>query len=206
MQKVPNRESRVSKGHSGELWDAKPISLEDDPVRSNVKPIQDRWNLDIESGMIWKVSNETPLDYTIAPQIISLRGPRHFWGHAFSGKWVIRPQYSFLGEAIIDGPESRYFGLSAAPSIEWWNSSEQAGLFLAVGGGIGWIDSQDTPGGQGQDFTFNWFIKSGVRYRLDDHWFVSAAVFFQHLSNRGMTDPNPGIDALGGLVGVSYAF
>ena len=191
---------------AGELWNAKLISLDDSSVTRSPRPMQDRWTMDIESGVIWKVTNETPLDYTLAPQIVSLRGPRHFWGKAFGGKWVVRPQISVLGEAIIDGPESRYLGFSASPSIEWWNRSDQFSLFLAAGGGFGWVDSQDVPGGQGQDFTFNWSVKFGVRIRLNDHWFVSAAAFFQHMSNRGMTDLNPGLDALGGLLGVSYAF
>lgn len=191
---------------AGDLWEAKPISLDRSAASWGNDPIQDRWTLDVESGAIWKVTTETPLDYTVVPTIVSMRGSRHFWGKAFGGKWVVRPTVSLLAEAIVEGPESRYLGFSASPSIEWWNDADKFSVFLQVGGGLGWVDSQDVPGAQGQDLTLNWFAKSGVRVRVHEQWFVSAAVFFQHMSNRGMTDPNPGLDALGGLLGISYAF
>ena len=190
----------------GDLWEAKPISLDRSASTWGENPIQERWTLDVESGAAWKITNETPLDYTLAPTIISVRGSRHLWGKAFGGKWVVRPTVSVLAEAILEGPESRYLGFSASPSIEWWNHADSFSLFLQAGGGIGWIDSQDVPGAQGQDLTFNWFAKTGVRFRVQERWFLSAAIFFQHMSNRGMTDPNPGLDTLGGLVGISYAF
>lgn len=191
---------------AGDLWEAKPISLS--PRNEIVKPraIEDQWILEMESGYLWKVGNETPLDYELAPQIISVRGPRHFGGTAFGGKWFVRPQYSLLLEAFFEGPESYYLGFSASPVAEWWNADESFSVFAAVGGGFGMVDSQDVAGAQGQDFTLNWFAKSGMRFRIANEWYLSTAIFFQHMSNRGMTDPNPGLDALGGLIGISRPF
>lgn len=169
-------------------------------------PIEERWIFEMESGFLWKISDETPLDYELAPTIFSVRGPRHFGGRAFGGKWLVRPQYSLLVEAVVKGPESYYLGFSASPVAEWWNAKESFGIFASAGGGFGTVDSQDVVGAQGQDFTLNWFAKSGVRVRITKDWFFSASAFFQHMSNRGMTDPNPGIDALGGLIGFSRPF
>ena len=68
---------------------------------------------------------------------------------------------------------------------------------FAVGGGAGAIDSTDVVGGQGQDFTFNWFANLGLRYQLNEDFSLQGGLLFQHLSNAGATDPNPGLDVLG---------
>ena len=96
----------ASVASAGDIWEAKPVSLAPRNEPATAKPIEDRWIFELESGFLWKVTNETPLDYMLAPQIISVRGPRHFGGDAFGGKWLIRPQFSLLIEAIVDGPES----------------------------------------------------------------------------------------------------
>lgn len=199
----------TSNGLAGEreLWEAQPISLSPRAETRAAKPIDDRWIFEMESGFLWKIGTNTPIDYELAPQIISARGPRHFGGTAFGGKWCVRPQHSLLMEAVVAGPETYYLGYSASPVAEWWNAEESLCLFLSAGGGFGFVDSQDNVvGAQGQDFTFNWFAKSGIRMRIKNDWYFSAAAFFQHMSNRGMTDPNPGLDALGGLIGFSRPF
>jgi hypothetical protein len=35
---------------------------------------------------------------------------------------------------------------------------------------------------------------------------LRAGVLFQHLSNGGRTDPNPGLNAVGPEVGLSFSF
>lgn len=192
----------LDKADAGTLWDAGPIALQ--PRTSlPVKPLEERWIFEMESGFLWKVTDETPLDYALAPQIVSLRAPRHFGGDALGGSWEVRPQFSLLAEAVVDGPESHYLGFSASPVAEWRSAGGNFSIFASAGGGFGWVDSQDVVGAQGQDFTLNWFAKSGLRFRVSGNWRASCAVFFQHLSNRGMTDPNPGLDALGVLFGFS---
>ena len=62
------------------------------------------------------------------------------------------------------------------------------------------------PGAQGQDFNFNWFIHSGVRLRVADRMTASLGLYFQHTSNGGMDRVNPGIDALGPMIGVGWHF
>ena len=193
---------------AGELWEPKPISLgpRNEVVRPNPKAIDERWFFEVESGYLWKTTDETPLDYEIAPVIFSARAPWHFHGTIWGGKWVVRPQFSLLAEYFARGPETYYLAFSASPSIEWWDAEEKLSYFLSAGGGFGVVDSQDVVGAQGQDFTLNWFAKAGIRFRLREHWFLSMSAFFQHMSNRGMTDPNPGLDALGGLIGISKSF
>ena len=60
--------------------------------------------------------------------------------------------------------------------------------------------------GMGQDFTFNWFTQLGLRREILENVSLSGGVYFIHHSNLGMTDPNPGIDALGFSLGVGWGF
>jgi hypothetical protein len=79
-------------------------------------------------------------------------------------------------------------------------------VFGSIGGGVGWVDAQNVPGGQGQDFTLNWYGQLGVSRVLTDSWSLRASAMFQHLSNGGQTNPNPGLDSLGFTFGVSRSF
>ncbi|MCB1278321.1 acyloxyacyl hydrolase, partial [Prosthecobacter sp.] len=94
----------------------------------------------------------------------------------------------------------------AAPSIEWWDPTATWSVFGSAGGGVGWVDSQGAPGGQGQDFTLNWFGQFGVSRVLTQTWSVRASAMFQHLSNGDQTNPNPGLNSLGILFGLSRNF
>ena len=62
------------------------------------------------------------------------------------------------------------------------------------------------PGGQGQDFNFTWFMHGGVRYRMTDHLSAELGLYFQHISNGGQDAVNPGVDALGPMLGIGWHF
>ncbi len=166
----------------------------------------DQWAVDFETASLWRISDNTFLDYLVLPQALSLRTPAHLrFRFGEDDQLVLRHRFTLLAEAIVEGPESHYFGWSCSPSIEYW-TSKHTYFHLSVGGGFGAIDSQGVPGGQGQDFTYNWFITLGVRHYFSRGWAVGAGVMYQHFSNRGATDPNPGLDALGPMLGISRSF
>lgn len=172
-------------------------------------PAAPRYELEAMTGVLWKVGGgATPLSYTLLPQIISLRippiGERPFWG----GTLMMRSRFSLLIEPIVRGPEHSFLGVAAAGELEWRNASERFAAFFAAGGGFGWLDSKgyDVPGGQGQDFNLNWLMHGGARYRMKDEWVLSLGLYFQHVSNRGMDKVNPGLNALGPMVGVAKRF
>jgi lipid A 3-O-deacylase len=113
-----------------------------------------------------------------------------------------------LLEPIVVGPESVYVGLASAGEVEWHHPSNRFEMFFASGGGFGWMNSKgyEVVGGQGQDFNLNWLIHAGVRYRTSSGWRCSMGVYFQHISNRGMNDINPGLNSLGPTVALSRRF
>ncbi len=168
----------------------------------------DRWELTLESGYLWNVGNNTPIDYKIVPTQLTLRTPPQWvwWEDEAGGRLVVRGRYSLLMETITVGPEDYYIGLAGAPSIEYWFPSATTSLFFSVGGGVGLTNSTNVPGGQGQDFTLNWFAQLGLRRALTENTSLLAGAYFIHHSNGGQTTPNPGIDAFGFTIGVGWSF
>lgn len=188
--------------HAGEI----------DPNAVNTRAprdVIDRWEVQYDAAALWSVGNDaSPLNYTFLPQMLSLKTPQ-FTRFAFdSSDLVVRARFSFLGEPIVQGPESYFVGASFSPSLEWWNKPRSAALFFSAGGGVGWMDAQGgrIPGGQGQDFNLNWFLHGGIKYRWSDRFSAALGLMFQHISNGGQDRINPGINALGPTLGVSYHF
>jgi lipid A 3-O-deacylase len=162
---------------------------------------------DLETGVLWQIGNNTPLDYTLVQTEFSWRSPFVLKKDFDDGSvLVVRNHVSLIGTWVEEGPENHYFGISGSPSFEWWSANQAWSVYFSIGGGIGVIDSTDVEGGQGQDFTLNWFAKAGLQYQLNEGTAVFAGPFFQHMSNGGATTPNPGIDALGFTLGASFSF
>ena len=138
--------------------------------------------------------------------MISVRTPQHARIVVGGRDLTMRSRFSLLVEPVARGPESLYLGFSAGPSLEYWLSDHKACWYAGAGGGAGVIDSTDVPGGQGQDFTLIWYATSGLRYYPKDNMALNAGVFFQHMSNGGATDPNPGLNCLGPVLGMSWHF
>lgn len=161
--------------------------------------------LGVESGVLWGVGTGTPFAYRMLQTQLSWRSAE-FIGCALGdgSRLTVRHRFTLLGAAVQGGPESRYFALAGSPSVEWWNRAGTWSLFTGAGGGAGLIDSRGIKGGQGQDFTLNWFARGGIEHVVSGGLRVSAAIMFQHLSNGGQTKPNPGVDAVGFMVGCSW--
>ncbi len=168
----------------------------------------DLWEWTLESGYLWNVGNNTDIDYEIIPTQLTLRSPV-VWDLVEDddgSRWVVRNRFSLLMETIRSGPESHYLGAAAAPSVEYWFPDEKTSALFSIGGGFGWTDSSGGTDGMGQDFTFNWFTQLGLRREILENVSLTGGVYFIHHSNLGMTDPNPGIDALGFTLGVGWGF
>lgn len=160
-----------------------------------------------ETGILWEVGEGTPISYRLVPVQVSWRSGA-LWDHEFrnGSRIVLRNRFGFVGTWIQAGPESLYLGVTAAPLIEWWDAKGKWGLYGGAGGGFGWIDAGDVVGGQGQDFTLNWFLRGGIERSLDDNTSLLMGIMFKHFSNGGQTDPNPSVNALGFLIGLSRSY
>jgi hypothetical protein len=163
--------------------------------------------LNVESGVLWEIGSGTPFAYRLVPTQFSWRS-KEFVGHAFAdgSRIVIRHRLTLIGTWIQVGPESHYVGVSGSPSVEWWDKTGTWSLFTGSGGGFGVTDSRGIKGGLGQDLTLNWFIRGGLELVTAKNVRWSAGIMYQHMSNGGMTKPNPGIDALGFTLGYGWAY
>lgn len=161
------------------------------------------WSL--ESGLLREVGTGTPFDYRLLQTQLSWRSAEFLGLPLGDGsRLVVRHRLTLLGAAVRHGPESRYVALAGSPSLEWWNGAATGALFAGAGGGAGLIDARGIKGGQGQDFTLNWFARGGIERIIARRFRLSATIMFQHLSNGGQTKPNPGIDALGFMLGFTW--
>ncbi len=163
--------------------------------------------LNVESGVLWEIGTGTTIAYRLVPTQLAWRSKAAL-DHVFAdgSRIVVRHRLALIGTWIENGPESHYVGFSGSPSVEWWDPSGRWSLFTGSGGGAGLIDSRGVRWGQGQDFTFNWFIRGGLEHVTAKDQRFSAGIMYQHMSNGGQTKPNPGIDALGFTLGYSWVF
>lgn len=109
------------------------------------------WRLDYTSALLWKFTGSaTPLSYTLAPQIVSLVGPRVGTLRPLAGgRLALRSRFSALVEPIVHGPEHHYIGGTASGLLEWWDRTFQRCLCFSAGGGVGWLASA-SPGRRGR--------------------------------------------------------
>ena len=161
------------------------------------------------SGVLWGVGGgATPLTYTLAPQILTMRCPPIRKWPMLGGTLLYSTRLSLLIEPIITGPEKYFIGTAAAGYLEWFAPSKRYSIFFAGGGGFGWMDSKghEIVGAQGQDFNLNWLLNLGLRANTRSGWQWTASAYFQHISNRNMDKINPGLNALGPMLGLSWKF
>ena len=158
-----------------------------------------QWEIGVEMGYLKKIKHNSPLDYEIAPTQLLWRTPvqRELWRGASGASLTLRHRLALVAETYIEGAEDYYIGFAGAPVLELWSADRKSALFYELGGGSGWTNAKNVVGGQGQDFTFNWFTQLGLRRQLSQKWALTGGAYFLHHSNLGMTRPNPGIDVLG---------
>ncbi len=148
-----------------------------------------------------------PNSYEVAAQFLTARWR---WGTIQRESWLRgynQVYFLAMGESILRGPENYYFGVSAGFRYNFVQPGWRLHPYISGGVGLGWIDSHaEIPGGQGQDFTFNVLSAVGVSYQVNDHLKVNIGGLYQHLSNAGLTDPNPSLNLFGPQLGVTYSF
>ena len=159
----------------------------------------DAWEFAVETGYLKKVKHNSPLDYRIVPAQLVWRSPAMFelWRGKSGARLAVRNRFAIVAETFVRGPEDYYLAFTGAPTFELWSADQKTALFYEIGGWVGLLNSKNVAGGQGQDFTVNWFTQLGLRRQLSKKMAVTGGAYFTHHSNLGMTKPNPGIDVLG---------
>ena len=188
----------------GSLLTAAALGADATVAQPSVKP-WDTSVMTVESGVLWEIGTGTPFPYRLLETQVSWKSAEIFGRVCDDGSRIIlRHRFAFVGAIIQQGPESHYFAVSASPSIEWWNAAGTWSLYGGAGGGFGLVDARGVKGGQGQDFTLNWLMRGGIEHVIARNQRISAGIMYQHMANGGQTKPNPGIDALGFMVGYSW--
>ena len=168
-------------------------------------PINIPWPFDF---LIGDKYDETPLKYTLVPNIASLRwqtgdvkGPsvlRGNWDFTFSAAYTVIPR----------GPETRYAAYDMGIRRNFVRPNWRIVPYFDLRLGLGDIDAKGPKGvrwAQGQDFTFTFMLGSGVRYNFNPHYAISAGINYMHVSNFYLSEPkflNFGINVYGPMVGV----
>lgn len=169
--------------------------------------IADAWITEFHTGYLTSIGhNASPLTYTLLPQLLVGKTPAHWRIPMFGSTMYVRSRGALEISPVIDGPESYFIGATFAPSLEWISSEGKWTTFFSAGGGGGLMDSKgyEIPGGQGQDFNLTWFIHAGVNWQLTERLSASVGARFQHISNGGQDEINPGLDAFGPTLGLSW--
>ena len=63
--------------------------------------------------------------------------------------------------------------------------------------------------GIGQDFCFQFTVEGGVRYDINDEWYLRLSGIYTHFSNAGQSEPerpNHAIDQMGPELVLGYRF
>jgi hypothetical protein len=149
-----------------------------------------------------------PLRYTLVPIHASLRWHLgDIWGPPIlRGNWDL----TFTGTvtAIPRGAETRYFSYDMGLRRNFVPRNWRAAPYWDVRAGMGFINAKGPLGvyyAQGQNFTFNINMGSGIRYTLSPRYAVSAGLNWMHISNGNLSSPkysNYGINVYGPMFGI----
>ncbi|GAB4252347.1 MAG: hypothetical protein OHK005_19590 [Candidatus Methylacidiphilales bacterium] len=125
---------------------------------------------------------------------------------------LLRGNFEAIGELSTSGVFSGFGSVVIGPTFLVRYNFVQPGWklvpYVQVGAGFVYTDAYETRSQRaiGQAWEFTPQAAVGFRYLINDHWSVNAEGIYHHISNADMSDRNLGINAVGGLVGVSYFF
>jgi len=149
-----------------------------------------------------------PLRYMLVPILASLR-----WHvNNIGGPLILRGNYdiTFTGAitAIPRGAETHYFSYDMGIRRNFVPRNWRVTPYFDLRAGLGLIDAKGPLGvyfAQGQNFTFNLNMGSGVRYNFNPRYGITAGLNWMHISNANLSSPlysNYGINVYGPMFGL----
>jgi Lipid A 3-O-deacylase (PagL) len=149
-----------------------------------------------------------PLRYTLVPILASLRWHLDDVG----GPVILRGNYdvTFTGAvtAIPRGAETHYFSYDMGIRRNFVPRNWRVSPYFDMRAGLGLIDAKGPLGvyfAQGENFTFNLNMGSGVRYNFNPRYGITAGLNWMHISNANLSSPlysNYGINVYGPVFGL----
>lgn len=134
-------------------------------------------------------------------------------GYDPAGPGFLRGNVEFIGELfggpIFNGPGSVAAGFTLLFRYNFVQPGARLVPYFQAGAGGVYTDIPEGPAASdaiGQAVEFNLQAIGGVRFLLNSRWSLNAEAAYRHISNAGMSDPNYGIDQLGGSLGVGFSF
>ena len=176
------------------------------------------WSLEASTGALIADIRTDNTGYTLIPGSLTLGWSMDdvslddFCGGIFRGNTEFL--FRAYGDYVYNGIESRFIGMQYGPRYNFVQPGWKWVPFVEGNVGFGFCDSQgqwrgDRQVGQGQDFCFNFGIKAGTRYDIDENWYIRLAGVFTHFSNAGLSEPgrkNRSMDAAGPELSLGYRF
>jgi hypothetical protein len=151
-----------------------------------------------------------PLRYTLVPIMASLRlHLGDIWGPpVLRGNWDVTA--TLEATAIPKGAETHYFSYEMGLRRNFVPRNWKATPYFDMRAGLGLIDAKGPLGvyyAQGQNFTYNLNMGSGVRYNFNPRVGISAGLNWMHISNGNLSAPkysNYGINVYGPMFGLDW--
>ncbi len=180
------------------------------------------WSVEVGTGVEWSNIRASHQDgYTMIPAnlTVALKIDDVSLDNVFDG--ILRGNTEFLfqgyGDMITHGPSgmTRIVGMNYGPRYNFVQPGWKVVPYIEALVGFGFadsnptVDASGTAHGLGQDFNFTFSVGSGIRYDINDSWYLRLGVLYTHFSNAGLSEPqheNQPIDALGPQVSVGYRF
>jgi lipid A 3-O-deacylase len=129
------------------------------------------------------------------------------------GDGFLRGNWEFVldvfGGGIFDGPGDVLVGAEMLLRYNFIQPGSRLVPFIHIGGGGVCSDAADDDPIQhliGTDFSFILEGEIGLRWKLNERCAISCGIDYRHISNAGLASHNAGLNALGGLIGISIFY
>jgi hypothetical protein len=125
----------------------------------------------------------------------------------FRGNWEFL--LTAFGGGIFDGPGDVLFGAEMPLRYNFVQPGSRLVPFVQFGGGGVYSDAADDDSIQhliGTDVSFILEGGIGLRWMLNQRCAISCGIDYRHISNDGLARHNAGVNALGGMIGLSIFY
>jgi hypothetical protein len=129
------------------------------------------------------------------------------------GSGILRGNTEFVtelfGGPIFQGPGDIAVGFTCFFCYNFVQPDARIVPYFQAGAGGVYTDIEHGAASDdaiGQSVNFNLQAVGGLRFLLNSKWSINAEAAYRHISNAGMSDPNYGIDQVGGNLGVGFSF